>query len=360
MIAVITDTHLGARGSSTFREFFRTWWKEVFFPYLEQNSISEFIHAGDFFDNRTFVHVEDLNYVMTDFVAELEERGITMHMIAGNHDVCYRNTNDVNTLAVLNSPKVKTYVSDPQVVVIDQQQYLFIPWINNENHQKVHQAIESCPKKDQTIVVGHFEFEGAKMYAYGSRCEHGLDVSLFAEFQQVWSGHFHHSSSIGNVFYLGAAFELTWQDYNDWRGFHVYQSMTKTLSPIQNPYSLFCELEYDYDTLKLIGTDGDTQHLGISGRFVRLVLNSTYNKVQLMEIQQTIQRQRPISLQVIDNTITVQQAPVADTDDQDVQTTVTTIDMVRKVMTTLAHPQGLIDRMTAVFAEAEAQMSKGE
>lgn len=359
MIAVITDTHLGARSSNTFREYFRVWWSDVFFKYLLDNNIKEFIHAGDFFDNRTFMHVEDLNYVIKEFLPALESHGITMHMIAGNHDVCYRNTNDVNSL-IFPSPNVKCYVSSAVELTIDSQRFLFIPWINHENEQQIMSAINNCSDKQNTIVVGHFEFEGAKMYAYGSRCEHGLDVSLFSDFQQVWSGHFHHSSDIGNVKYLGAAFELTWQDYDDWRGFSTYDAFTRTLTQVQNPYSLFLSMEYDYDQLKSIGSDGDTIAPLINQRFTRLVINKPYTKVQLLEIQALIQRQRPISLQVIDNTITslADATAVADTDDK--PKVVTTTDLVVKTMEGLNQPKGLINRMTAVFAEAESRMAKGE
>jgi len=68
-------------------------------------------------------------------------------------------------------------------------------------------------------------------------------------FQKVFSGHFHHPSETGNITYLGNPYEITWSDYNDSRGFHIYDTETMETEFIQNPYSMFHKIYYDDDKL---------------------------------------------------------------------------------------------------------------
>ena len=52
-IALINDTHYGARkGSKLFHDYFELFYKNVFFPTLEQYGITTVIHMGDAFDSR--------------------------------------------------------------------------------------------------------------------------------------------------------------------------------------------------------------------------------------------------------------------------------------------------------------------
>jgi hypothetical protein len=77
----------------------------------------------------------------------------------------------------------------------------------------------------------------------------GHPASMFKAFQRVFSGHFHHRSTTGNITYLGNPYEITWSDYNDPRGFHIYDTETMETEFIQNPYSMFHKIYYDDDKL---------------------------------------------------------------------------------------------------------------
>ena len=47
-IAMITDTHFGARNDNlAFNEYFYKFWENVFFPYLDEHKIDTIIHLGD-------------------------------------------------------------------------------------------------------------------------------------------------------------------------------------------------------------------------------------------------------------------------------------------------------------------------
>ena len=52
-IALITDTHWGARNDSViFADYFSKFYDNVFFPYIDDHNIKTCIHLGDVVDRR--------------------------------------------------------------------------------------------------------------------------------------------------------------------------------------------------------------------------------------------------------------------------------------------------------------------
>ena len=101
-VALITDTHFGARSDSIpFDNFFNKFYTEVFFPHLEREQIKTIIHLGDVFDRRKYINFNTLKKCKEYFFDRTTELGIDVHMIAGNHDTFFKNTNEVNSLDLL-------------------------------------------------------------------------------------------------------------------------------------------------------------------------------------------------------------------------------------------------------------------
>ena len=50
-VAIITDQHFGCRkNSKLFHDYFLKFYNDIFFPYLEENGITEVIDMGDTLD----------------------------------------------------------------------------------------------------------------------------------------------------------------------------------------------------------------------------------------------------------------------------------------------------------------------
>lgn len=241
-IAVITDTHYGVRNDhEKFLLNMQKFTKNVFFPALKKHKVKHVIHLGDLVDRRKYVSFRTSKYLRQDFLEPLKD--YDTHIIIGNHDTSYRGHHEINALYELVDGKysnIKVYTT-PSEVIFDGIKMLFVPWICDSNYTQTMQMLEST---NAQIVMGHLELSGFEMYR-GLVAAHGISRKLFDKFNLVCSGHFHHKSSVGNIHYLGAMSEHTWSDFDDDRGFHLFDTETRKLEFIKNPYSMFKKIWYD-------------------------------------------------------------------------------------------------------------------
>ena len=243
-IAIITDQHFGARkNSKLFHDYFLKFYEDIFFPTLIKEGITTIVDMGDTFDSRKGVDFVSLEWAKNHYYDKLEELGITVHTIIGNHTAYYKNTNDLTGVGLFlrEYDNVKIY-SEAEEVKIDKTKFLFVPWINSENEEKTLQLIDDS---DSPCVMGHLELNGF-MATRGHFMEHGMDSNVFDKFERVYSGHYHMRSNKENVFYLGNPYEMYWNDVNDRnRGFHLFDTDTLEHTPVNNPYQLFHNLYYE-------------------------------------------------------------------------------------------------------------------
>ena len=239
-IAVITDTHYGARkGSKHLHDYFELFYKNVFFPYLEENGITTVVHMGDIFDSRKSIDYQSLEWAKRVVFEPLKKYKV--YAITGNHDCYYKDTNYVNSpeLLLKDYTNIKTY-SKATEIKLDKLKVLLLPWINSENYEESCEVINKSKAK---ITMGHLEINGFKA-TRGHIMETGMDVGVFNKFDKVFSGHFHTRSTDGKIHYLGNPYEMFWNDVNDTRGFHIFDTETLEHTPVDNPYKLFHNIYY--------------------------------------------------------------------------------------------------------------------
>jgi DNA repair exonuclease SbcCD nuclease subunit len=100
-----------------------------------------------------------------------------------------------------------------------------MPWICADNYEQCMGAINTTKS---TIMFCHTDIVGFQMHK-GQACDEGFDPKQFSKFDLVFSGHFHHRSTIGNITYLGNPYEMTWADFEDPRGFNIFDTDTREL-----------------------------------------------------------------------------------------------------------------------------------
>ena len=234
--------------SLPFDAYFRKFYDEFFFPTLAEREIKTVLHLGDIFDRRKYMNYNTLKSCKEYFFDQAKDLNIDMHVVPGNHDTYFKNTNSVNApeLLLQEYENVKVY---PEITELefDNRKILFVPWICSDNYSS---TMEMVGRTDAKVCFGHFEFSGFQMYA-GMPNEHGMDHTAFEHFDLVCSGHYHHRSSRDNVVYLGNPYEITWSDFNDARGFNIYDTETNELEFMQNPYRMFHKISVSYTHLTL-------------------------------------------------------------------------------------------------------------
>jgi len=295
-IAIVTDTHFGARGDSpAFSDFFAKFYSRVFFPYLEEHNIDTVLHLGDVFDRRKYINFASLKHCKEYFFDELQSRNITAHIIAGNHDTFYKNTNEVNSPNLLLGEYKNIHAYDvPTEIELDGTNILLMPWICSGNYAECMNAMENTKSQ---LIFGHFEINGFEMYK-GSFNSGGFEPNVFSKFDMVLSGHFHHKSSRQNIYYLGTPYEITWSDYDDPKGFHIFDTDTRELTLIQNPHTMFRKVFYD-DLNK--NMDEVLFAPDVADSIVKLVVKNKTNPIWFDMFVEKIEKGGVIDLQVVED-----------------------------------------------------------
>jgi len=247
-LAILGDTHFGMRNDNqAFHDLYRKFYTETFFPYLEEHGIDRVIQLGDLFDRRKYINFNTLKQARDYFFDPLSKKDIFMYTIIGNHDIYYKNTLEVNSTTMLLAEYPNIFViAEPCKVLFDDKVGVdFIPWICEENEQMIREYIE---KSTCDYCVGHFELTGFEMDR-GNVCHEGWNPHYLSRYKLALSGHFHHKSQIGNILYCGSPGEITWADYDDPRGFHIFDTKTGEIEFIRNPHTIFRKIVYNDDDM---------------------------------------------------------------------------------------------------------------
>ena len=277
-IAILGDTHFGVRGDSIkFHDYYRKFYENEFFPYLEKNNISYIFQLGDLFDRRKYINFNTLALAKDYFFNPIASRGLHFYTLLGNHDIFWKESLEVNSTGLVLGEYNINLIDEPTKIEIENTSIDMIPWICKENQQEVFEYIDQS-KSD--LCFGHFEIAGFPMYK-GMVGHHGLSHEMFSKYERVLSGHYHTRSKQENIEYVGTPYEMTWQDYNDPRGFSVFDTETRELEFIRNPYTIHEKIAYDdknHDPLDLSTID-------IKDKYVKLAV---VNKTDLYKFDQFV------------------------------------------------------------------------
>jgi DNA repair exonuclease SbcCD nuclease subunit len=300
LIAMPTDTHAGVRNDNPAFQLYQKKCWHWFFDYLDKHQIKHVIHLGDIYDRRKYVNFMSAKRLREDFFEPLAERGIDTHIIVGNHDMYYKDTHEVNALEEVVRGRYNNINihSVPAVINIDGLDIQLMPWITDSNRAA---AIEAIKNPKASILMGHLELNGFTMHQ-GVISDHGMDRSSFDKFDKVYSGHYHHRSTIGNVSYIGAFGEYTWHDYNDPRGFSVFDTETSVLEFIQNPHRMFRIAKYDdVANPDIVEKIQKTDFSKYRDSYVKLVVVNKSNPYAFDLLFDSIYKAGPIDITVIED-----------------------------------------------------------
>ena len=322
-IALVTDTHYGARNDNVkVAEHQKRFYDEIFFPYLKEHDIKNIIHLGDVFDRRKYISFTSLRAAKEMFFNPSREQDIRVHMLVGNHDSVYRNTLELNSVNLLckEYPNIIEYCSPETLTLSDGTPILMVPWICKDNEGELLEEMAITPAQ---IVMGHLELSGFQMNK-GFVVQEGFDHKMFSAFDMVCTGHYHHKSSDGNIHYLGAPYEMTWMDHDDERGFHIFDTETRELTRVVNPFNMFHKLWYDDQEMDF-ETIANTNFEQYKDSFVKVIIKNKTNPYLFDSYIERLEKHDLVNLQIVEDHLNLD---LEDTEDiiNEAEDTVTILD----------------------------------
>jgi DNA repair exonuclease SbcCD nuclease subunit len=298
-VAIITDQHFGARNDSPiYLDFYQKFYDNIFFPSLDAAGINTVLILGDTFDRRKYVNFYALDRSKKMFFDKLRDKNIEVWMLAGNHDTYYKNTNEINSPDLLLADYTNIHVIDEPTTIDVGIKVCMMPWICAENYEA---SMKELKDTSAQVCMGHFEISGFAMYK-GMESHEGLSKDIFKKFDMVFSGHYHHRSDDGHIYYLGNPYELTWSDYNDPRGFHFFDINTRELEFVENPYRMFHKVHYnDQDKTyeELMAVDFEQYR----GTCIKVIVHAKTNPYWFDMFVEALEKSGIANIQVVDDNL---------------------------------------------------------
>lgn len=347
-VAIIADTHWGYRSDGQAHlDYFTRFYREVFFPVIDEYQIEAIIHLGDLVDRRKYVNFRTAETMRVEFIDQVIKRGIEMELVVGNHDVTFKNTNETNALKELGINRFSgvRMVSDRiREVRYGDQLVALVPWICDENRSRI---LEQLEKTQATIAMGHLELNGFKMYKNTPEMTHGMDPAPFRKFDVVLSGHFHHRSVKGNMIYVGAPYEMNWSDAGDDRGFHVWDTETGEMEYIRNHIVMHRKLHYDEG--EVFSTGGP-----VTGQIVKVIVRNREDGLAFDAFIKSLEMDAPADIQVVEDHLHMDAAVMTD-DDVEVEVEDTPVILRRSVADLPDLEEGCRSDLTRLLLEVHAE-----
>ncbi|BBI58181.1 recombination endonuclease subunit [Shigella phage SfPhi01] len=235
------DWHLGVKADDEWVQSIQLDGIKQAIEYSKKNGITTWIQYGDIFDVRKAITHKTMEFAR-EIVQMLDDAGITLHTVVGNHDLHYKNVMHPNasTELLAKYPNVKVY-DKPTTVDFDGCLIDLIPWMCEENTGEI---LEHIKTSSASFCVGHWELNG--FYFYKGMKSHGLEPDFLKTYKEVWSGHFHTISEAANVRYIGTPWTLTAGDENDPRGFWMFDTETERMEFIPNNTTWHRRIHYPF------------------------------------------------------------------------------------------------------------------
>lgn len=299
-IAILGDTHWGyGNDREVYTKHFVEWHQKHFFPTIYEQKVDHVIHLGDLVDRRKYVNFKTAETMRINFLERLADRGIGVDIIAGNHDVMFKNTNDTNALQELVEDRYPKFRIHTRAHLMQEAPIVLVPWISDGNRQNTMDLLAQCRSK---VCCGHLELNGFKMYKNTTEMTHGLDPRPFDKFNLVVSGHFHTHSTKGNVVYAGSPYEMNWSDAEDDKGFWILDTDTMDLERFVSPLKLHTKVHWDNG-----GHCPD-----VSDQIVKVIVKNRNDSLAFDDYMRKLESYGPADIQVVEDHLHLDQVNIED------------------------------------------------
>lgn len=311
-ILMISDIHFGVKNNSEkYLTIIKNFFLETLKNAIDTRNIKDVRILGDLFDCRNNINVRTMNTVLEIFRWYEENRkDVHFKILLGNHDIYYRNRIDVNSVEILRGLSNITIVDKIVRETINDKKIITFPWLVEES-AILHEFNSVCAGKEKfDLCLGHFEIKGFEI-SKGQYDDFGMDKGKFKNFKRVFTGHYHLRNTMNQISYLGCPYPITWSDYGDIKGIHIYdieESKTEFIENTDSP--TFIKL-----TINDLLTDSSLVDK-IKGNSVKIVIDKKYEELDILKSITRVEGLQPIKLDIEHEYI----EEIADDDDLDIET----------------------------------------
>jgi hypothetical protein len=238
LILFLTDLHWGMKKfSKKYYDLQINYFREVVFPFLLENKITNVIHCGDIVDEPAFIDNKILQDLKYDFIDFFEKNLIHLYLLQGNHDIVHRNdgTYDFNKSLAYGMTYVHS-ISEACGLNIDGNSIGFVPFT------ETYDAIPKTAVHD--FIVGHHDVSDVTFNRW-QKSKGGMSLDVIENLKvPVVLGHYHNQSSTKNCRYLGTLFQHSFGEFGFRKGFWTYDKPVGFVFHEQTTLPRHCEIEY--------------------------------------------------------------------------------------------------------------------
>jgi DNA repair exonuclease SbcCD nuclease subunit len=220
--AMFTDIHFGRKNNSELHNKDCIRFLEWFCDNVKADpEIDCVVFLGDWHEHRAAINGQTLGFSYAG-AKLLNELGLPVFVVIGNHDLYHRNNREVYTTNPFEALENFTLISDGPLVLPKNDTVIFPYLFEKEYHTVMPEYVAKY-----SVVMGHFEFKGFIVTGEAREHDHGPEHTAFSKAKRIFSGHFHKRQEKDNVVYIGNAFPGDFGDANDFnRGMATYEFKT--------------------------------------------------------------------------------------------------------------------------------------
>ena len=244
--AVFTDIHFGLKSNSMIHNQDCEQFVDWFIDLARREGCETALFLGDWSHHRASINMMTLQYSLRA-LERLSAAFDQVYFIPGNHDLYYRDRRDIySTEWARHIPNIhicNDWFESGDVIIA--------PWLVGDDHKQI-------ARMQARYMFGHFELPHFKMNAMVEMPDTGeIKREHFANFDRVFSGHFHLRQNHGNIHYIGNAFPHNYADAGDsergcmileWGSEPEYHAWTN--QPLYNVWNLSHVIDHAADILR--------------------------------------------------------------------------------------------------------------
>ena len=173
-----------------------------------RNRYCPLVIAGDLNDTKAILRAEFVNFLVKEFKAHEDVKII---IIIGNHDLLNHFNNLEHSLEFLKILENVTIIDRSSKIFEESLEWYAIPYCHQNS--EILEELAIAKSKGYKKIIFHQGIMGAKQSEYLVD-KSSISLQDLKDFDIVLTGHYHTSQKLGNAFYFGSPFSVTFAEAN--------------------------------------------------------------------------------------------------------------------------------------------------